>query len=49
MIRIIEEIYIPLSKWFKDDKMKINPDEYRSLLFGNDDRSVNIGNYMIKN
>lgn len=48
VIRIIEDTSIPLLKWFKD-KIKINRDKYYLLLIGNDDRSVNVGNCVIKN
>ena len=48
-IRNIEEIYVSLLNWFKDNKMMVNYDKCRLLLHGNEDRLVNTGNYLIRN
>ena len=46
--KTIEEIFIPLLSWFKDNETKIKPNKSHLLLSGNKDRPVNIGNNVVK-
>ena len=48
VIRTIEETQILFSYWFKDNKIKLNPDKCCFLLSDNEVQLVNIRNYVIK-
>ena len=48
-IRKLEETAKPLLKWFKDKKMKLNPDKYHVLLSGKEDWAINVANIVMKN
>ena len=49
LVRDIEEIYTAFLNWFIDNKIKINYNKCCLLLHGNEDRSVNIESYLIRN
>ena len=44
-----EQISKPLLQWFKDNKMKLNPDKCHLTLSGKVNRGINVGNVVIKN
>ena len=48
VIRTIEETQILFSYWFKDNKIKLNPDKCCLLLSDNEVQLLNIRNYVIK-
>ena len=47
VIRTLEQIPKPLIKWFKDNKMKLNPDKCHLILSGKENREINVGNVVI--
>ena len=49
VIRTLEQIFKPLLQWFKDNKMKLNPDKCHLILSGKENRGINVGNVVIKN
>ena len=49
VIQTLEEIARHLLKWFKDNKMTGNPHKCHLLLSGKKERSINVGNVVIKN
>ena len=49
VIRTLEQISKPLQQWFKDNKMKLNPDKCHLILSDKENRGINIGNVVIKN
>ena len=44
----LKEISKMLIEWFKNSKMKVNPDKYHSVLSGNDIKTINVGIFTIK-
>ena len=46
--RTLKEISKPLQKWFRDNKMKLNPDKYHLILSGKVDKGINFGNISLK-
>ena len=49
VIRTLEQLSKPLLQWFKDNKMKLNPDQFHLILSGKENRGINVGNVVIKN
>ena len=49
VIRTLEQICKPLLKWFKDNKMKLNPHKCHLILSGKENVGINVGNVVIKN
>ena len=49
VIRTLEQISKPLLQWFKENKMKLNPDKCHLILRGKENRGINVGNVVIKN
>ena len=49
VIRALEQISKPLLKWFKDNKMKLNPAKGHLMLGGEENIGINVGNVIIKN
>ena len=39
----------PFLKWFKDNKMKLNPDKWHLIFSGKENRGINVGTIFIKN
>ena len=48
VIRTLEQISKPLLQWFKDNKMKLNPDKCHLILSGKENRGVSVGDVVIK-
>ena len=46
--RTLKEISKPLQKWFRGNKMKLNPDKYHLILNGKVDKGINFGNISLK-
>lgn len=46
--RTLKEISKPLQKWFRGNKMKLNPDKYHLILSGKVDKGINFGNISLK-
>ena len=46
--RTLKEISKPLQKWFRRNKMKLNPDKYHLILSGKVDKGINFGNISLK-
>ena len=46
--RTLKEISKPLQKWFRDNKMKLNPDKYHLILSGKVDKGIKFGNISLK-
>ena len=44
----LEEISKPLTEWFKDNKMKLNPDKCHSILSNCEIKTIKFGNFTIK-
>ena len=40
--RTLKEISKPLQKWFRGNKMKLNPDKYHLILSGKVDKGINL-------
>ena len=40
VIRTLEQISKPLLIWFKDNKMKLNPDKYHLILSDKENRGI---------
>ena len=49
VIQALEQISKPLLKWFKDNKMKLNPAKGYLMLSGEENIGINVGNVIIKN
>ena len=49
VIRTLEDIAKPRLKWFKDNKLKLNPDKCFLLLSGKEDGSINVGSVFVTN
>ena len=49
LIRTLEQNFKLLLRWFKDNKMKLNPDKCYLILGGKANRAINVGNVVIKN
>ena len=49
VVQTLEQIAKPLLKWFKGNKMKVNPDNCYLLLSDKEDIGINVGNIAIKN
>ena len=43
----LEQISKPFLKWFKDNKMKLNPDKYHLILTGKENSRINVANVFI--
>ena len=46
--RTLKEISKHLQKWFRGNKMKLNPDKYHLILSGKVDKGINFGNISLK-
>ena len=46
--RTLKEISKPLQKWFRGNKMKLNPDKYHLILSVKVDKGINFGNISLK-
>ena len=46
--RTLKQISKPLQKWFRGNKMKLNPDKYHLILSGKVDKGINFGNISLK-
>ena len=44
----LEEISKPLIEWFKDNKMKVNPDKCHLILNNYEIKTINFGNFTIQ-
>ena len=48
VIRTLEQISRPLLQWFKDNKIKLNPNKCHLILSGKENIGINVGNVVIK-
>ena len=45
----LEQTSKPFLKWFKDNKIKLNPDKCHFILSDKENRGINVGNAVIEN